>query len=49
MTADHYRQIVPGENSLGLHYASLANVSLTKSANYTAKHLKTDRESAKSG
>ena len=49
MTADNYRQIVPRENSLGLHYAAFADLSLAKSATYTQKNLKTDPESAKSG
>jgi len=49
MTADHYRQIVPRENSVGLHHSDLADLSLTKSGTYAAKNLKTDPESAKSG
>jgi hypothetical protein len=37
MTADNYRQIVPRENSLGLHYSGLADLTLGKSATYMPK------------
>jgi hypothetical protein len=42
MTADNYRQIVPRENSLGLHHSGLADLTLGKSATYTPKNPKTD-------
>jgi hypothetical protein len=44
-----YRQIDPRENSLGLHYTDLADLSLRKSATYTTKNPKIDPQSAKSG
>jgi hypothetical protein len=49
MTADDYRQILPRENSLGLHHSGSADLTLGKSATYTPKNLKTDLQSAKSG